>query len=162
MSGYTDRQLDDIQGEWQVTFPPDLVEIYRERCSVIPDGFDWLDTPRAQIREMFDWPLEGLLFDLEHNALWLNDWGEKPRQASKAREIVRVAVAAAPRLIPVFGHRYIPETPHAAGNPVFSVYQSDIIFYGVDLAQYVANETGRWLPPLRSPREIPFWSQFTS
>lgn len=160
MSSYSEQELADIQGRWSLRFPPDLLDLYRQRRSVIPGGFDWLDTPAAYIQAMLDWPLEGLLFDLKENELWFDDWGERPTDMATAQDAVRAAVAEAPRLIPLFGHRYIPETPHAAGNPVLSVYQSDIIYYGMDLAQYVANETGQWSPPTRPPRAIQFWSRF--
>jgi hypothetical protein len=72
--------------------------------------------------------------------------------------------AAAPRLIPLDGHRYLPETPHERGNPVFSVYQSDVIYYGADLADWVRREDLGWdvgipIDPARPPKEIPFWSE---
>jgi hypothetical protein len=46
------------------------------------------------------------------------------------------AGAQAPRLIPLISHRYLPETPNEADNPVFPVYRSDAIHYGIDLADY--------------------------
>jgi hypothetical protein len=36
--------------------------------------------------------------------------------------------------------RYLPSEPLLGGNPVFSVHQTDIIFYGCDLRDYVWNE----------------------
>jgi hypothetical protein len=51
-------------------------------------------------------------------------------------------VAAAPGLIPVFGHRYLLARPCVVGNPVLSVYQSDIIVYGEDLRGYLLIEFG--------------------
>ena len=161
MSGYSDRELDDIRQRWKIRFPPDLMDIYRKRRSVLPkDDFDWIRTPRHQIQSMMDWPLEGMLFDVENNVFWLKEWGEKPKSKSAREEIVRAALAAAPKLIPVHGHRYIPETPHARGNPVFSVHQTDIIYYGANLADYILHETHKprgVIPPFR---RIPFWSRF--
>jgi hypothetical protein len=158
VSGYSDREFDDIRQRWKIRFPPDLMDIYRKRRSVIDSGFDWIRTPRAEIQNMFDWPLEGMLFDVKNNAFWLDEWGEKPKSRAAAEEIVRVAVTAAPRLIPVNGHRYIPETPYARGNPVFSVYQTDIIVYGADLADYVAHETHAKRASSPAKRKIPFWT----
>ena len=42
-------------------------------------------------------------------------------------------VDQAPKLIPVFSHRFLVAEPCRAGNPVISIHQSDIIVYGVDL-----------------------------
>jgi hypothetical protein len=69
-------------------------------------------------------------------------------------------------LIPICSHRYIPAAPHEAGNPVFSVHQTDIIYYGADLMDYLQNEfnfyfgrTGYAITG--SPKRIPFWSELT-
>lgn len=117
---------------------------------------------------MLTWPLEGMLFDVENNAFWLSEWVKRPEKKSAREELVRAAIAAAPKLIPVYGHRYIPEEPHAPGNPIFSVHQTDIICYGANLATYIRAETaGRQSveapegqdasPPLK---QIRFWSVF--
>jgi hypothetical protein len=36
----------------------------------------------------------------------------------------------------------IPDDPHLEGNPVFSVHQADIIYYGHDLEDYLRHEFG--------------------
>jgi hypothetical protein len=36
----------------------------------------------------------------------------------------------------------MPAEPHLPGNPVFSVHQTDIIVYGLDLYEYLHNEFG--------------------
>ena len=72
-------------------------------------------------------------------------------------------VEDAPRLIPLVSHRYLPETPRVAGNPVFSVRQSDVICYGADLADYFERE---FVAPRRPPpvthRYVPFWSDLAA
>jgi hypothetical protein len=41
-----------------------------------------------------------------------------------------------PKLIPIYGHRYVP-TVNGVDNPsIFSVYQTDVIYYGIDLENY--------------------------
>ena len=64
-----------------------------------------------------------------------------------------------PKLIPVYSHRMMPDEPQAAGNPVFSVHQTDIIYYGSDLADYLRHEfslPGREPWPSQT-RAIRFW-----
>ena len=48
-------------------------------------------------------------------------------------------LAQAPTLIPIYGHRYLPAGNGTHGHPVLSVYQTDIIFYGTDLADYMVD-----------------------
>jgi len=57
-------------------------------------------------------------------------------------------------------HRYLPEQPHEAGNPVFSVFGIDAIHYGVDLADYLEREFSSWdrRPWPDAIKYIPFWS----
>src|SRR5207253_1790467 len=76
--------------------------------------------------------------------------------------VLTAVVGKAPKLIPLIAHRYIPADPHLAGNPVFSVMQSDTIYYGFDLTDYFAHEFGDLASrrPLdwSKVRRIEFWS----
>jgi hypothetical protein len=155
-TGYTQAELDDAQAKFDLVFPPDLVALLRDRRPV--RGHDWSD--EAAIRRMLDWPFEGLLFDVEQNALWWPEWGDRPDQQQARAEILRSVISRAPKLIPLISHRYLPEQPHEADNPVFSVHQSDVIYYGADLTDYFEREFGRWdgRPWPDQIKHIPFWS----
>jgi hypothetical protein len=154
--GYTQSELDTAQQKFGLVFPPDLVSLLRDRRPL--DGHDWTD--EVAIRRMLDWPFEGLLFDVEHNVLWWPEWGEKPASPDARKEVLRSVVAHAPKLIPLIGHRYLPEEPHEGGNPVFSVYQSDVIYYGANLTDYFEREFtgGDYRPRLDQMKRIRFWS----
>jgi hypothetical protein len=156
--GYSQSELDAAQEKFGLVFPPDLIALLRDRRP--PGGHDWTGD-EGSIRRMLEWPLEGLLFDVEYSGLWWPEWGERPDRAAERADVVSAVVAAAPKLIPIYGHRFIPEEPHEAGNPVFSVHQSDIILYGTDLANYLDNEFSQ---PHRyeltgEVKPIRFWSQ---
>jgi hypothetical protein len=92
------------------------------------------------MRERLDRPRQGVLFDVEHNGFWLDEWGERPENRDDAARLASELVLSAPKLIPICGHRMMPDEPNLAGNPVFSVYQTDIIYYGLDLADYLRHE----------------------
>jgi hypothetical protein len=149
-------ELDAAQEKYGLVFPPDLVALLRDRRPVL--GYDWRSDDK-EIREMLKWPLEGLLFDVENDALWWPEWGERPETAEERAEVLAEIVGKAPKLIPLVSHRYIPVEPHETGNPVFSVYQSDVIYYGADLADYFDREfVNPRRPPLQRFKHIPFWS----
>ena len=166
MNGYSQSELADIQAKWRFRFPPDLMAILLERRRVIDLGerfrsFDWLETPDNQIAEALNWPFEGFLFDVEHG-LWWPEWGEMPSDLLVRRERFKEIFARAPKLIPVYGHRYIPEEPHEEGNPIFSVWQMDVICYGANLADYIEQETKTPVAASREPvpvKGIDFWSR---
>ena len=157
-SGYTDAELRRAQEMYELVFPADLVRLL---SGPNPLGYDWRTDDEA-IRKYLRWPYEGLLFDVEMNQLWLPDWGAKPERPEERAEVLKAIVDAAPKLIPLYGHRFLPEEPHEEGNPIFSVYQSDIIYYGSDLDNYILREfiNGPNHPLPQKIKKIRFWSQF--
>jgi hypothetical protein len=91
-------------------------------------------------------------------------------------------------MIPVYGHRYTPaESPVLGAYPVFSVVQTDVIYYGRDVDSYLKVEfagepvifantipTGEWMWPESTIAQneevrviwerlaavyVPFWSE---
>lgn len=163
-AGYSQSEIEDIQSRWKLRFPPDLIELMRQRRPLISDGFDWFKSSAEEIQRKLDWPYEGFLFDVRHNDLWWPEWGPKPISGAEQAATLSEVIAKAPKLIPLFGHRYLPETPFESGNPVFSVWQSDVIYYGENLADWILREetrldAGRPIEPDFPPKEIPFWSE---
>ncbi|HEU4533470.1 MAG TPA: hypothetical protein VFS00_05105, partial [Polyangiaceae bacterium] len=183
--GLSEAQVEAVERARSLRFPPDYRLFLRTLHATTPpqvgagfvDGdrlelypragfYDWLredDEIRAAEREVVD----GLLFDVEHSDLWLPTWGPRP-DAAEGREVrLRELVDAAPRLVPVFGHRFLVAEPCRAGNPVLSVHQSDIIVYGRDLRTYLLVEfdlpSGDGaVPQTGDPddfRDIPFWGE---
>jgi len=51
----------------------------------------------------------------------------------------------APKMIPVWGLRYLPAGRGSYGHPVLSIYQADIIMFGTALAKYIAIEPFGWV-----------------
>jgi len=167
-TGLTAGEFADIEGQYGLSFPPDLREFLSLGVPVSDDFPNWRTGKRSwrdkelSIVDLMDWPAEGMCFDVEHNGFWIRAWGPKPASLEEAFKIAREKVKEAPPLIPVFSHRFIPAEPAIEGNPVLSVHQTDIIYYGPDLASYFANECD--LPckevtnDARQPRRIRFWS----
>jgi hypothetical protein len=154
--GYTQGELDTAQDRYALTFPPDLIELLMDRR--LADSFDWR-TDHEIVRDRLDWPLEGLWFDVQYSGLWWPEWGAKPAGADDQKAVLRNIVERAPKLIPIFSHRYLPEEPHEAGNPVLSVYQADVIYYGANLMDYIDREFIDPHRPMQGDiKRIRFWS----
>ncbi len=170
-AGLSDSEVSDTEARFGFRFPPDLRYFLQQALPVSGGWVDWRNETEAKIRERLNWPLDGMIFDIEHNAFWLESWGHKPDTLAEAIEVAKMEVAKAPTLIPILSHRYIPDDPPLAGNPVFSVYQTDIIYYGYDLASYFENEfsegaegyhvSGYYQPDVfqKQPRPIRFWDE---
>ena len=139
-SGLTDLEVEATEEKFNFRFPPDLRAFLQ---TALPTGEhlpNWRSRDEAEIRQRLNWPLDGCLFDVEHCDFWLPEWGPKPQLLADALKIATEMIAEAPKLIPIYSHRFIPEEPHEAGNPVFSVYQMDIVYYGFDLDDYLRHE----------------------
>lgn len=137
-----------------VSFNPDHRTLLTCGVPVGPGFPDWRS---SSVHSLLSAPVDGVLFDVSENAFWLPSWGIRPSTPSRALSAARSQLAAAPVLAPVYKHRYAPALP-AAGLPVFSVHQTDVIVYGVDLADYLHAEFGVGSPSSRTPARVPFWS----
>jgi len=140
VGGLSDEQISSIESELGFPLPPDFVYLFQ---NVIDPGgvlFPWSDFTKQKYDEMMSRILSGIEFDIEQNKLWLFRWGERPKDLTKALEIARLDFLTWPKLLPIFGHRFLAAEPFRSGNPVFSIIQTDIIYYGANLAHYLLNE----------------------
>ncbi len=121
---------------------------------------DWRGGDPDDLAERLSRPVEGVLFDVEHNGFWHPSWPTRPDGTSDALRLAMSELAAVPRLVPVYAHRYLPGTGGEWGHPVLSVHQTDVIIYGNDLGDYVRHEfTGRRCDAT-AHATVDFWSYF--
>ncbi len=145
--GLTDDQIKYAEAVFGFRFPPDYRTLISERLPLAllkQDGTsvasfpDWRNP--SSLLDQVNWPWLSLCIDVvEYDQFWLEQWGPKPDDIRVRMQVVRELYMDAPALIPIFGHRYIPEGP-SIGNPVLSVYQTDIIVYGWNLESYLRAE----------------------
>ncbi len=162
--GLSDKEMADIEREYKFTFPEDYRALLMEGLPISNGFINWREASLEDIQRKLQWPYEGICFDVEFNNFWFDEWGEKPESLNDAFAVVAKAVHEAPTLIPIYGHRYIPGYPLETGNPIFSVYQTDIIYYGRDLFEYLENELrieGYRYHISEPVKYIPFWSFLT-
>ena len=164
-SGLSQDEIKIIEARYGFEFPSDLKDFLMFALPVSQGFLNWRRASDEEILHILIWPYEGICFDIEQNSFWLEAWGQQPASLNEAFAIARKAIEQAPTLIPIYGHRFIPDRPNEAGNPIFSVYQTDIIYYGHDLADYFENEFryyfGRTEHRLKGGvKQIEFWSQF--
>lgn len=122
---------------------------------------NWREDSLDQLRGRLVWPVDGAIFDVNHNDFWPTSWGARPSQEAERTQVARHHLALVPRLVPLFGHRYLTTDPAYQPSPVFSVYQTDVIYYGATILNWAENEfEGKkaiepWPPSVR----VPFWSE---
>lgn len=164
-----ERDIDEIERRWGLAFPADyrlflrslhatdrprIGALYRGGNELVPavgpGVYHWL-RDEAAIGAALEDVVQGLVFDVENNALWPEEWGRRPSDPGEGERVVRARVAAAPKLAPIFMHRALVIEPRVSGNPVLSIHQSDIIVYGGDLRSYLLTEFAALLPSANKP-----------
>ena len=169
--GLSEEEIKAAENTFAIHFPPDLKAFLQTRLPVSTSFVHWrygINSKKGKeaIIYRLNGPIEGIYFDIRHKDFWFEAWGEKPQTFEEQKTVAYKHLLETPRLIPIYSHRYIPATPNETGNPVFSVYQTDIIYYGYDLADYLANEFQFSLedfsPKESEPKSIPFWSELVS
>lgn len=169
--GLSDQEIQEIELKFDIQFPPDLRDFLQTELPISDKFVNWRlglhsKDEEAYIRQRIDWPFGSMVFDIEHNAFWMEEWGEKSDNINKNIMVAEIYYETYPKMIPIFSHRYIPSGTYETGNPVFSIYQTDIIYYGYDLAHYFAHEFRFELsdkfPTIDEPRYIEFWGDIQS
>lgn len=163
--GLSDSEIEQVESKYAFQFPPDLKEFLQFSLPISKGWVNWRNDSEEEINSRFNWAYEGICFDIEHADFWIKEWGEKPNNLTDAFEIAKQKVQEAPKLIPILSHRFIPDKPNEIDNPIFSVYQTDIIIYGNNLQEYFENEFyyyfGKSEITLDSAtKRIEFWSDF--
>jgi hypothetical protein len=162
--GLSTGQIASIEGQLGFRLPDDFAYLFSNLQD--PGGvfFPWLEFDKRKYDEKIEWVLHGVEFDIEKNNLWLDRWGSKPDELSAALNAARKDFETWPKLLPIYGHRFLAAEPCCEGNPVFSIMQTDIIYYGANLAHYLLNEFVDQNYTLhtsaRKIRRIEVWSGF--
>ena len=159
--GLTEQELTAIEQRFDIQFAPDHRLLLSIALPVEGNWPDWRKGDADELRHRIDWPIESILFDVRNNVFWPKSWGNRPVSSTAAEGQARHRLRLVPGMVPVYSHRYIPWKPKEPGNPVFSCYQSDVIYYGTDIIDWLHREfmgvasresnTGQ-------ARFVPFWS----
>ncbi|SDS64440.1 hypothetical protein [Actinoplanes derwentensis] len=162
--GLTESELDRVEQTFGFTFADDHRAFLHIALPVGDRKWpDWRAGDPADLRAKLDLPVDGVLFDVEHNRYWHPGWGSRPPTAAAAVESAREHLATVPVMVPVYGHRFLPAGRGTSGHPVLSIHQTDVIIYGTDLLDYLHQEFGTD-PTTTSTNPqvtVPFWRDLT-
>lgn len=138
--GLSDEEFDRIEATFGFTFPPDLKGILQEGLPVGAGFPNWRTGNLQQLRMRINLPILGILHEVANSRFWWKPWGPRPVDIDQAVRTARTALRRFPILVPMYGHCYIPSFPNLAGNPVFFVYQKDVVYCGYDVADFFERE----------------------
>ncbi len=170
--GLTEEELAKAEKFYDIRFPKALREFYAVGLPVSTDPpnppptlrWDWFplwndfsEESVAIIRDQMEWPLTGILYDVE-NGYWMKAWGERPEKMEDRLAVCRVVFGKrSPKLIPVYVRSYVPQMDED-DPPVISVYGLDTLYYGENLADYLRRRFVEHSHQVSRPAvTVPFW-----
>ena len=173
-SGLSDVEIRAAEKRFGFVFPPDLRsflllamptgDIPLEPGKIrLGWGFpNWRDLESPDLQKQIEWPCQGILDEVRESEFWLESWGPRASSKSEALAEATARLNAAPKLVPIYSHRYICEEPFVEGNPVISAWGSDIIRVGSNLTVYLSNEfrfSRSAVDVSGDSAKVPFWTE---
>lgn len=160
--GLTLDELKQIEMIYQIKFPSSLREFLMIALPVSKGFYNWRDIQDDNVRfikKVINKPLSDI-HNMAGEVYWCDDWGQEPGDEKIISEEVIERLKEAPKLVPIYAHRYIPmvvdENP-----PVISIHDIDIIYYGENLEDYFNVEFGKKTQDaiqVQNITPVPFWS----
>lgn len=167
--GLSDDEVLQIEQTFDIQFVPDLKAFLQTKLPIDEYFVNWRlalhsDNESKNIQARLNSVFDGICFDIQYNDFWQKEWGDKPSDIKECFKIAKQHYQTYPKMIPIYSHRYIPSSPHEMGNPIFSIWGTDIIYYGNDLIHYFNQEFNLQLETdilkPNKPNRIEFWSDF--
>lgn len=161
--GLLPTELEDIETIIKARLPQDLRDFLLYAVPTIDDKGrvfpDWRRDAEAELNKYQRW-VEHIFVQEVEEGFWHPIFGPRPETESLAVDVAISVMRSAPRLVPVYGHRFM-----VAGydnSPIIS-YQGalDSIVYGEDLRDYLNREFLNIKPAdisIDTFLNIPFWS----
>lgn len=150
-NGLSEEEIDKIEKLYDIVFPKSMKKFLKEVVPICDGFYNWRDMSEENveyIKSKIATPIKNF-YNEAKDAILGEDWKDELEKCTKIEE-VRRRLEEAPKLIPVFAHRYIP-MDSGDNPPVISVYGVDIIYYGENLKDYISIEFGE-----KSQSEIDF------
>ena len=167
-NGLTDDEINKIEEIYEIVLPEWLRKFYclgvpfSEENNLFPLWSDFSDTNIEKIKERMQKPYK--LFAREvQDGFWHTSWGSRPESQEEVLQKFGELSLVAPRLIPLYSHRYMPLIDGVDDPPIISTVGSDTIYYGCNLHDYLQNEflNEEFVIPTDYIK-VPFWDDLVN
>lgn len=160
--GLTFDEIAKIEEIYEIQFPKSLKDFFMVVLPISKGFYNWRNITQDNInyiKQMIKRPMQDIE-EFAEEINWCDDWGKEPTNEIELRKSIQERLRKAPKLLPIYSHRYMPmffdDNP-----PIVSVHEIDIIYYGEDLEDYFEIEFGRKRQDeieFHNIKAIPFWS----
>lgn len=161
--GLSDEEIIQIERKYNIFFPYELKMLLKQALPISEGFYNWRDLSESNyefILHSINRPFSDF-YNEASEIYWNDDWGEEPENNKEIQAIIRDKLSSAPKLIPIYAHRYMPMI-NSDTNPIFSIHGIDIIIYGESLVDYLNIEFGEKAQAsinFSNICEVPFWSE---
>ena len=159
--GLNDFEYIRIKQEYDIEFPNEMKEYYSIALPISKNFYNWRDFSVeniSRIKRMMQRPFNGI-YEMADEVYWCDDWGAEPDKLGRIN-IIRQKLEEAPKLVPIYLHRYMPMINKRI-LPVFSICDTDVICYGENFTSYLEIEFGDKQQSeidFTKIEYVPFWS----
>jgi len=136
-------EIIQIEKIYNIKFPDSLQKFLTLALPISEGFYNWRNNKESNIsflKYTMNEPIE-YVSSMAEEVYWCDDWGKEPEDKENLIIEVRKRLKSAPKLIPIFSHRYIPMTLDE-DPPIISIHGLDIIYYGKNLEDYFEIEFG--------------------
>lgn len=160
--GLTLDELKQIEKIYQIKFPSSLRDFLMMALPISKGFYNWRnmqDDNIQFIKKVINKPVSDI-YNMAEEVYWCDDWGEEPKDEKIISEEVRERLKEAPKLLPIYAHRYMPMVLDK-NPPIISIHDIDIIYYGENLEDYFKIEFGMKAQDaivVQNITPISFWS----
>ena len=147
-----------------IQFPECLRDFLMTSLPVSKGFYNWRNTTKENveyIKKIIKQPMEDIE-EMAEKIYWYDDWGDEPENTIDTTKAVKERLQKAPKLIPIYSHRYIPMLIDTTNIPIISIHGIDVIYYGENLEDYFNVEFGSKRQDeiaFENISPIPFWSE---
>lgn len=160
--GLTLDEILEIEKIYGFSFPNSMQNFLMVALPVSTGFYNWRNKEKENIefiKNVINQPLE-YINEMPEEVYWCEDWGEKPNGEEIFKAEVIKRLKSAPKIIPIFSHRYMPIIAEK-NPPIISIHGGDIIYMGETLEEYIEVEFGEKKQneiDFSRIKPIPFWS----
>lgn len=160
--GLSCQEIEIVQRKYGIKFPESLRLFYQNALPISEGFYNWRKCSQenvSYIKSVMKKPFKDIV-ECCDEVDWCEEWGEEPIKLEKRRLAILSMVREAPKLIPIFSHRYMADV-QISKSPIFSVCGTDIIYYAKDLLSYFEIEfklRAHEKILINEVSHIPFWS----
>lgn len=160
--GLTTKEVLQIEKIYDIIFPESLREFLMTELPVSKGFYNWRNQDKENIENIKNMLIQPIQYikDMPQEVYWCEDWGEEPEEEDDFDNEVKQRLEKAPKLIPIYLHRYMPMLDNE-NPPIISVHGADVIYMGKDLKDYFMVEYAMKKQKdinFNSIKSIPFWT----